>query len=188
MRDKTERILTAAANLFDRVGYNAATTHEIATVADVGTGTLFRLGGTKADLLLTIMNSRFRALPEPTGAETLEQTIQRLMSPILTLALDNPENFAAYEREVMFGTLDSEERTAAIDGIASIETSIGSALRDDIGGLPFGMTPHTVGRVFLSTVYIELIRLGLGRTTRAEIEAGLAQRLTIIRSGLAAQV
>lgn len=188
MQEKHDRILAAAAALFDERGYDNVTTSELATAADVGTGSLFRLGGTKAELLLQIMNSRFRQLPAPKLSETLTQEVQRLMSPILTLALNNPENFAAYEREVMFGPLDSDYRRAAVEGIAHIETQIGAALRADLGQLPSGLTEHSAGRIFLSTIYIELIRLGLGGATREDVEAGIEERLGIIRDGLAARL
>lgn len=188
VRAKQERIFAAAATLFDEQGYEAVTTQQIVDAADVGTGTLFRYGGSKAELLLKIMNSRFRELPDPPGHEDLEQSVQRLISPILTLALDNPENFAAYQREVLFGNEDSSHRQEALDGIISIETRLGEVLEADIGSLPEDMPCPVAGRVFLSTVYIELIRLGLGGATRSAVEAGINRRLRIVRNGLAADV
>ena len=55
---KQERILQAATRLFAEKGYEAATTAEIAEAADVGVGTLFRYAGSKAELLVAVMNNR----------------------------------------------------------------------------------------------------------------------------------
>ena len=56
---KQERILEAATRLFAEKGYEAATTAEIAEAAEVGVGTLFRYAGSKAELLVAVMNNRF---------------------------------------------------------------------------------------------------------------------------------
>ncbi len=55
---KQTRILDAAARLFAEKGYAAVTTSEIAAAADVGVGTLFRYAGSKAELLVSVMNDR----------------------------------------------------------------------------------------------------------------------------------
>ena len=49
-----QRIITAATNLFGKVGYTRATTRSIASTAGVNEVTLFRLFGSKQNLLLTI--------------------------------------------------------------------------------------------------------------------------------------
>jgi AcrR family transcriptional regulator len=53
-RDKLERIKRAARRLFGRKGFEATTTREIASAADIGAGTLFLYAGTKEDLLVLI--------------------------------------------------------------------------------------------------------------------------------------
>ena len=53
-RDKLERIKRAARKLFGRKGFEATTTREIATAADIGAGTLFLYAGTKEDLLVLL--------------------------------------------------------------------------------------------------------------------------------------
>jgi len=53
-RDKLERIKRAARKLFGRKGFEATTTREIATAADIGAGTLFLYAGTKEDLLVML--------------------------------------------------------------------------------------------------------------------------------------
>src|SRR5215469_3911835 len=53
-RDTLERIKRAARALFARKGFEATTTREIATAADVGIGTVFLHAGSKQDLLVMI--------------------------------------------------------------------------------------------------------------------------------------
>ena len=53
-RDKLERIKRAARALFARKGFEATTTREIATAADVGIGTVFLHATSKQDLLVMI--------------------------------------------------------------------------------------------------------------------------------------
>jgi AcrR family transcriptional regulator len=64
-RDKLERIKRAARKLFARKGFEATTTREIATAADIGAGTLFLYAGTKEDLLVLIFREEMgRAVTE----------------------------------------------------------------------------------------------------------------------------
>jgi AcrR family transcriptional regulator len=50
-----QRIITAAARLFGRIGYSRATTRAIATEAGVNEVTLFRIFGNKGNLLLAVV-------------------------------------------------------------------------------------------------------------------------------------
>jgi AcrR family transcriptional regulator len=59
-----ERIRAAAANLFTRHGYGAATMREIAQRAHVGLGTLFNYAGDKRDLVFLIFNEELNAVTD----------------------------------------------------------------------------------------------------------------------------
>lgn len=50
-----QKIITAALHLFGLIGYSRATTRKIAEAADVNEVTIFRIFGTKKDLLLACM-------------------------------------------------------------------------------------------------------------------------------------
>jgi AcrR family transcriptional regulator len=54
--EKRVRIKAAARRMFIKKGYEAATTREIATLADVGIGTVFVYAKDKRDLLMMIVN------------------------------------------------------------------------------------------------------------------------------------
>ena len=59
-----ERIRTAAAELFTRHGYGAATMREIAARAHVGLGTLFNYAEDKRDLVFLIFNEELNAVTD----------------------------------------------------------------------------------------------------------------------------
>ena len=60
--EKRQRIRTAAADLFERRGYTAATMRQIAQRAHVGIGTLFNYAEDKRDLVFLIFNDELAAL------------------------------------------------------------------------------------------------------------------------------
>lgn len=59
-----DRIRAAAAELFTRRGYGAATMREIAQRAHVGLGTLFNYAGDKRDLVFLIFNEELNAVTD----------------------------------------------------------------------------------------------------------------------------
>jgi AcrR family transcriptional regulator len=59
-----ERIRAAAAELFTRHGYGAATMRQIAARAHVGLGTLFNYAGDKRDLVFLIFNEELNAITD----------------------------------------------------------------------------------------------------------------------------
>ena len=59
-----ERIRVAAAELFTRHGYGAATMRQIAQRAHVGLGTLFNYAGDKRDLVFLIFNEELNAMTD----------------------------------------------------------------------------------------------------------------------------
>jgi AcrR family transcriptional regulator len=74
--DKRERIRAAAAELFTRHGYGAATMRQIAQRAHVGLGTLFHYAEDKRDLVFLIFNEELatlidEALKHPRPGDTL---------------------------------------------------------------------------------------------------------------------
>lgn len=62
--EKRQRIRAAAASLFKRHGYTAATMRQIAHMAHVGIGTLFNYAEDKRDLVFLIFNEELAALAD----------------------------------------------------------------------------------------------------------------------------
>lgn len=57
MRDKTEQIIKAALDVFEKKGFQTATTQEIAREAQVAEVTLFRKFSTKQNLFITVVKT-----------------------------------------------------------------------------------------------------------------------------------
>lgn len=180
--EKQDRIFAAAAELFDQRGFESVTTAEIAEAADVGAGTLFRYAASKGELLLMVLNERLREQRAIPPGTPVDDAVCLAIEPLLAVALTQPENFAAYQREVMFGPV-GDYRSAALAGIVKLEERIGVLLRSELAFDP-GMPDVEIGRLFLSMVYIELVRVGIGTATEDAVRSGLRTRLTIVREGL----
>jgi AcrR family transcriptional regulator len=78
--EKRQRIRAAAADLFKRRGYTAATMRQIAQRAHVGIGTLFNYAEDKRDLVFLIFNEELAALTaaalhEPRPDDTLAEQV-----------------------------------------------------------------------------------------------------------------
>jgi AcrR family transcriptional regulator len=67
--DKIRRIKQAAAELFAKKGFDAATTHDIARRARVGKGTLFLYARDKRDLVFLIFNDEIRRISNTAFAQ-----------------------------------------------------------------------------------------------------------------------
>ena len=95
MADKSRRILSAAADLFDEHGYAGVTTQQIAERADVAAGTVFRYADSKAELLLAVFNERIAAAVDE-GARTAASctdpvdAVTALLEPLLQSAAHTP--------------------------------------------------------------------------------------------------
>lgn len=73
-REKRERLLRAARDLFTRKGFDAATAREICGRARVATGTLFLYARDKRDLLMLVFREDAHRLWEEARAGVEEQT------------------------------------------------------------------------------------------------------------------
>ena len=102
--DKQRRIRDAARELFSRRGYSSVTTQEVADLAEVGTGTLFRYATSKGELLCMVANEQLRAIADtvPDTGDPVEDLVM-LCDPLFAAIETQPENIAAYHRETLFG-------------------------------------------------------------------------------------
>lgn len=93
-----ERILNAAVTLFSRVGFNAATTREIASLADVNEVTIYRYYPRKRDLFIAALDSQLNRLQlcsalneQLAGATDLRSGLQLLFELVRQVLLRDPE-------------------------------------------------------------------------------------------------
>ncbi len=171
--ERQQRILAAASHLFAEHGYDSVTTSEIAREADVGVGTLFRYAGSKAELLVSVMNERVsegiaQGLTLARKGQDLEQSILAILHPLAQESLDHPENMLAYEREALFGI--PTHREAASARILEMEGAILEVLRvhgarPRSGSVALEDIAHTI----YATLYVDIIRVGVGHTELADL-------------------
>lgn len=171
---KQARIFQAARELFDRRGYAAATTQEIADLADVASGTLFRYATTKAELLLMVYNEEYRAAIErgihaAADESGAERRLRALLGPLLTASRTNSENTAVYQREVLFGDPDEQYRAAGLELSRQLQESIAAILLDDDPRVPPTTGSEVAARAISDILHLEIARSGLGRDSSEDL-------------------
>lgn len=170
-----QRIFEVADALFAEKGYGSVTTQEVAVAADIGTGTLFRYARNKAELLIMVMNERLRlgaergsVIAERGGTAT--EAVLGLIEPLIQAALTQPENAAAYQREVLFGT-DGPYRAEALRRIRELEDAMVTVLLQHGRTHPArdGADVERVAATIFSVLYLRLVRLELGTVSAGSL-------------------
>jgi len=137
-QQKRQRIRAAAADLFKRRGYTAATMREIALKAHVGIGTLFNYADDKRDLIFLIFNEELaavaaKALLEPRIDATLAEQVHAVFRPHYHFFARNPVLSRILLQELTFYSTGKQAeafmriRHGLIEGI---ERLVESAQRD----------------------------------------------------------
>lgn len=116
--DKWDRILRAAAKLFDERGYKATTTTEVARAAGIGTGTLFLYVRTKEDLLVAVFRDQVgrawnEAFNEADPTAPLVDQLMQAFGAVIDYHARTPELAHAFLREVP--AVSDEARAGARD-------------------------------------------------------------------------
>lgn len=170
---KRERIMAEAARLFAEKGYEAVTTAEIADAAQVGTGTLFRYVGSKAELLVAVMNDRLvegmaDGLARARQGDSVESSVLAILKPLAEESIAHPENMIAYEREALFGANPSS--ASAATSISAIEGAILEILELH-GAKPRNATVRLedIAHTIYATLFVDIVKVGVGHTDIAEL-------------------
>jgi TetR/AcrR family transcriptional regulator len=135
-RQKLERIIAAASELFAEHGVEEVTTQQIADKADIGTGTLFLYAKTKGELLLLVQNAHYADALERgrTDAETMSDVLDAVMAivqPIVACNRTQIDNGRTYLREMAFGDPAEPHHAEALAIAAQTEEAIADVLRRD---------------------------------------------------------
>lgn len=135
-RDKLERIIAAARDLFDTYGVDAVTTQQIADQADIGTGTLFLYAKSKSELLLMVQNSGYVAALEEgkaAAANTAEifGAVMAIIRPVVECNRTHVENGRTYLRELVFGDPEETHHRDALTLTIKTEEAVAAVLRRD---------------------------------------------------------
>ena len=185
---KQERILEVATRLFAEKGYEAVTTAEIAEAAEVGVGTLFRYAGSKAELLVAVMNSRFAegieaGLSEATEGRAMAESIIAILRPFVEESMTHPENMLAYEREALFGSVEHREK--ATSSVSRVEQAILQVLllhqakpRDPSADL------EDIAHTIYAVLYLDIVKVITGRSAMAELPAQVRRSVDFLTGAL----
>ncbi len=126
-----ERIRAAAAELFTRHGYGAATMRQIAARAHVGLGTLFNYAADKRDLVFLIFNEELNAITDvalaaPRAGQPLATQLAALFAVHYRWLAAKPELARILLQELTFYSSGKQAatfhgiRSRLIDGIAAL--------------------------------------------------------------------
>lgn len=185
---KQERILEAATRLFAEKGYEAVTTAEIAEAAEVGVGTLFRYAGSKAELLVAVMNSRFAegieaGLSEAAEGRAMAESIIAILRPFVEKSMTHPENMLAYEREALFGSV--EHREEATSSVSRVEQAILQVMllhrarpRDPSADL------EDIAHTIYAVLYLDIVKVTTGRSAMADLPARVRRSVDFLTGAL----
>ncbi len=191
-RDRLQRLHLAAAEVFRTRGYDAATTREIAQLADVSVGTLFVYAKDKRDLLFLVINDDLdevlrHALVAAGRPGTPLVQLAELLGPIYTYFAHEPELARPALREVVhYDRLAPEIGEQARrymrrmdtwqDSIAGVLEAAGSA-----GLLRLEVPAALLARILFDVHLVEVRRwMGAGQPDPAQGQATLRQMFAAV--------
>jgi TetR/AcrR family transcriptional regulator len=185
-RDKLERIIAAARELFDAHGVDAVTTQQIADKADIGTGTLFLYARSKSELLLLVQNSGYVAALEEGMAAAESKTdvldaVLAIIRPIVECNRTHVENGRTYLRELVFGDPQEPHHRDALMLTLKTEAAVAAVLSRD--GRVEASDAVTFAQIISAIMFVSMA--ATINTTRSvdEIIAEIAGRVRVMLPG-----
>jgi len=185
-RDKQERIIAAARELFDAHGVDAVTTQQIADKADIGTGTLFLYARSKSELLLLVQNSGYVAALEEGMAAAESKTdvldaVLAIIRPIVECNRTHVENGRTYLRELVFGDPQEPHHRDALMLTLKTEAAVAAVLSRD--GRVEASDAVTFAQIISAIMFVSMA--ATINTTRSvdEIIAEIAGRMRVMLPG-----
>lgn len=181
--DKQRRINRAARELFFSRGYSSVTTHEVAERAEVGTGTLFRYARSKGELLCMIANEDLRVMVDslPDTGDPVEDLVG-LCEPLVRALENQPENIAAYHREILFGD-PGPHRNEAQQILVELRGSIAEVLSRHSGGDAGPEQLTGPAQTVFDVIYMTIVRCGVDRSPDLDHRSELRKHVQRVLHG-----
>lgn len=178
--------MAAARELFGERDYDDVTTAELSRVSGVSTGTLFRHIGSKAEILIAVMNESLGEKTEtPRPATTPELVVEAIIGnilPFLNLAKARPTNAVVYQREVLYGTSNGQE--VAIGWVQSLQTQISEVMHEWLGD---DVDPRFIHAIY-SSIYMDFLQVTTGTTRMQDLEENMRKSVTYMVEGKAREL
>jgi AcrR family transcriptional regulator len=179
-RETRTRLLDAALRVFQERGYDAATTGEIATAADLGAGTFYLHFRDKRDLYEALAR---RAAREMIGRWREGLRPGMMADEVVGLALETIAGFWSEDRDRARLLLEGGPSFGSEAHVRLVE-DVAGMLRDVGPRAPAGGAPHDVVATFVVGLGIELGRLITGSPPGA-VRRTVAQTIELARRALA---
>lgn len=181
--DKQRRIQHAARELFSTRGYSSVTTQEVADLAEVGTGTLFRYARSKGELLCMIANEDFRLMMDslPDTGDPVGDLVG-LCEPLVRALENQPENIAAYHRETLFGE-PGPHRDAAQQILFDLRRRIAEVLSRYTAGHPPPERLTGPAQTVFDVMYMTIVRSGVDRSPGLDHRGELRKHVSRVLHG-----
>ena len=181
--DKQRRIHRAARELFLSRGYSSVTTQEVAERAEVGTGTLFRYAQSKGELLCMIANEDLRLMVEslPDTGDPVEDLVG-LCEPLVRALENQPENVAAYHREILFGE-PGPHRNEAKQILLELRGSIAEVLSRHSGGSAGPERLTGPAQTVFDVIYMTIVRCGVDLSPDIDYRTELSKHVQRVLHG-----
>ncbi|GAA1447410.1 TetR/AcrR family transcriptional regulator [Leifsonia poae] len=190
--EKRSRIFDAAARLFDRDGFAAVTTQQIADEADVAAGTVFRYAATKAELLVMVYNDK--------SAQSIQSGIDaddpdgpaadralRLVTPLVRAGRNSDENTLVYQREILFGDPGERYRAEGLELFVALRERIAATLRDSWLRANPGASPApdsaAAARAIFAAMHLAIADAAITATSTDDLLTDLAADFEVIARG-----
>ena len=182
-RDKLERIIAAARELFETYGVDAVTTQQIADKADIGTGTLFLYAKSKSELLLLVQNSSYVAALEEGKAAAANKpqvldAVLAIIRPVVECNRVHVDNGRSYLRELVFGDPEEPHHRDALALTLQTEQEVAAVLRRD-GRISSG-DAATLAQIISAVMFVSMAATINASQTVDDIIAEVAHRLRVM--------
>lgn len=182
--DKRRRIQAAARELFSRRGFSSVTTQEVADLAEVGTGTLFRYAHSKGELLCMVANEDFTSMAEtPPDTGDPAEDLVAFCAPIFAALSKQPENVVAYHRETLFGD-PGPHRAEALRILGELRGIIGMILARHSDLAADSSALAASAQTVFDVIYMEIVRAGVDANTDRKHRAELRGHLERVLHGV----
>ncbi|QHC61085.1 TetR/AcrR family transcriptional regulator [Rathayibacter sp. VKM Ac-2760] len=132
-QDKLNRIVAAAAGLFDELGFESVTAQLVAERAEIAKGTLFLYARTMGELLLLVQNAHYaeavaRGRAEASAVPDRPEAVRAMLRAIVAYNRRRIDTGRRYLQEVLFGDPDQPHRVQALAIVAEADAVIAGIL------------------------------------------------------------
>lgn len=186
--EKRARILAAADALFAAQGYEGTTMAQVAQDAAVAIGTVFQYAATKPELLMMVAAERWSDVAadllqtnpgeDQGGLPGAVRAIERVLEPVVSASLAQPEVSMVIARELLFGARGPHRQA-----VESIITEVEDAVAAILQAHGAGADSEVAASLVVSGCLLELNRTRMGRAQAGSLRKRLHRLVSVTSRG-----